>query len=115
MLKVDVSEIHGYPSRPEGFEEPLFPSAATKRAVAEHLLKAPWLSRASELEGRTGEAAHASEEPVELRYSRGRVELVMPRGRRRCSWRKRRVVGVKRRKIRSPRKCICKVRYCNKR
>ena len=94
MLHVSVSEIHVDPLRPEGFEEPLFPTAASKRAVVEHLLEAPWLSRASELEGRTGETAHALKEPVELRNSGGRVELVKLQGGRRCSWRKRRVVKV---------------------
>lgn len=96
MLGIDVSEIHAYPSRPEGFEEPLFPTADSKREIAEHLLKAPWLSRASELEGRTGGAAHALEEPVELRSSFGRVEVVRLVGSRRCrpSCRRRRVEKV---------------------
>lgn len=94
MLGVGISEIHGYPLRPEGFEEPLFSTAASKRAVMDHLLEASWLSRASELEGRTGESAHALEEPIELRSSRGRVEVVRDQVRRRCSWRRRRVVEV---------------------
>jgi hypothetical protein len=50
LLRVGISEIHSYPLRPEGFEEPLFSTAASKRAVMDHLLEAPWLSRASELE-----------------------------------------------------------------
>ena len=45
MLGVTAPEIHRYPLRPEGFEETLFPTAASKRAVAEHLLEAPWLGR----------------------------------------------------------------------
>ncbi len=94
MLAVDVSEIHAYPLRPEGFEEPLFPTASSKRAVAEHLLDAPWLCRASVLEGYTGEVAHAFEEPVELRKSYGRTELIRLQGKRRCSWRKRRMIEV---------------------
>ncbi|MCA1740824.1 MAG: hypothetical protein LC740_18980 [Actinobacteria bacterium] len=97
MLGIDVSEIHAYPLRPEGFEEPLFPTANSKQEIAEHLLKAPWLSRASELEGRTGGAAHVLEEPVELRSSFGRVDVVRPRGSRRCrrpSWRRRRLEEV---------------------
>lgn len=95
-VAVEVSEIHAYPLRPRGFEEPLFPTGASKRAVAEHLLKAPWLSRASELEGRTGQVAHTFEEPVGLRESRGWVEIVrLGGGERRCrSSRKRRVVKV---------------------
>ncbi len=39
MLETSVSEIHGYPLRPEGFEEPLFPSRESRLAVGEHLLK----------------------------------------------------------------------------
>lgn len=84
MLVIDVSEIHAYPLRPEGFEEPLFSSADSKREIAEHLLKVPWLSRASELEGRTGGAAHVLEEPVELRSFFGRVDVVRLAGGRRC-------------------------------
>ncbi len=92
---VGVAEIHAYPLRPKGFEEPLFPTAASRREVAEHLLEAPWLARASELEGQTGEAAHALNEPVELKNFGDLTELVRPRARRRrCSWRRRRVVKV---------------------
>jgi hypothetical protein len=94
LLRIEVSDIHRYPTRPEGFEEPLFATEVSKRAVMEHLLEAPWLSRASDLEGRTGEAAHALKEPVELRNSGGRVELVRLGSGRRCSWRKRWVVEV---------------------
>jgi len=96
VLGIGVSEIHAYPSRPEGFEEPLFPTAESNRKIAEHLLQAPWLFRASELEGRAGEAAHALEEPVELRSSPGRVEIVRLVGSRRCrySWRRRSVEKV---------------------
>lgn len=96
MLGIGVSEIHAYPSRPEGFEEPLFPTAESNRKIAEHLLQAPWLFRASELEGRAGGAAHALEEPVELRSSPGRVEIVRLVGSRRCrySWRRRSVEKI---------------------
>jgi hypothetical protein len=80
--------------KPRGFEEPLFPTAQSKRALIEHLLEAPWLLRASELERRTGESAHALREPVELKCSRGQVELVWLRSGRRCSWGKRWVVEV---------------------
>jgi hypothetical protein len=91
-----VSEIHADPLRPKGFKEPLFPTASSKRAVIKHLLEAPWLSRASELKGRTGQAAHAIEEPVEVGNSSERVEIVrLGEGRRRgCDFRKRRVVRV---------------------
>ncbi len=79
MLDVSVSEIHHYPLRPPGFEEPLFSTACSRRAVAEHLLEAPWLGRASEFsDRRTGECARALAEPVELRRSRGRVEVLRP-------------------------------------
>ena len=96
MLGIGVSEIHAYPSRPEGFEEPLFPTAESNRKIAEHLLQAPWLFRASELEGRAGGAAHALEEPVELRSPPGRVEIVRLVGSRRCrySWRRRSVEKI---------------------
>ena len=92
MPGTSVSEIRRYPLRPPGFEEPLFPTALSKKAVAEHLLAAPWLCRASELAGR-----HAGE-PVEVRRSRGEVEVLRrpgPRRRGRCSsWRRRRVARV---------------------
>jgi hypothetical protein len=96
VLGIGVSEIHAYPSRPEGFEEPLFPTAESNRKIAKHLLQAPWLFRASELEGRAGGAAHALEEPVELRSPPGRVEIVRLVGSRRCrySWRRRSVEKV---------------------
>lgn len=94
MLGIAVSEIHAYPMRPEGFEEPLFPTAESNRKIVEHLLNTPWLSRASELEGRTGEAAHALDKPVELDDSREQTELVRSNAPRRCSWKRRRVVEV---------------------
>jgi hypothetical protein len=98
LLGIEVSEIHAYPLRAEGFEEPLFPTADSRKEVAKHLLEAPWLSRASELlEGRAGGVAHPFEEPVELRRSLGRTEIVrVARDRRRCrsSWKKRRVEKV---------------------
>jgi hypothetical protein len=91
---VSVSGIHAYPLRPPGFEEPLFPTPSSKRVIAEHLLEAPWLRRASTAEGRTGEAVHALAEPIELRGSCGRVELIRVGGGGRCSWRRRRVAEV---------------------
>lgn len=94
MPAVEVSEIHAYPTRPEGFEEPLFPTADSKREILEHLLEAPWLSRASELGGGTGEAAHAPDEPVELRSHGGRTEVLRSHARSRCSRKRRRVVEV---------------------
>ena len=89
-MEASVSEIHCYPLRPEGFEEPLFPTRESRLAVLDHLLRAPWLSRASEMEERGGQAAHARWEPVELENCHGRVRIVWASGRRRC--RKRRHV-----------------------
>jgi hypothetical protein len=95
LCEVTVSEIHRYPLRPEGFEEPLFPTAASKRAVLEHLLEASWLSRASELREQSGYvgAAKLREEPVELVRCASSVHVVRPHGGR-CSWRRRRLVEV---------------------
>jgi uncharacterized protein DUF6504 len=93
LPNTNVSEIHAYPLRPTGFQEPLFPTADSKRAVVEHLLKAPWLTRASQLKGRSGEVAHTPEEPVKLKGRRGRVELLRTRSGR-CYWRRRAVVRV---------------------
>lgn len=96
MLGVSVSEIHGYPLRPEGFEEPLFPTAESRRDTMKHFLRAPWLMRASELKGGAGETARVFEEPIDLgKDRRGRWEVVrLSRSRRRCTWRRRRVLGV---------------------
>ena len=85
MLATTVSEIHGHPLRPPGFEEPLFPTAGSRKAVAEHLVRAPWLSRASEAAGGSGLAARRYEEPAHvLRRADGRAYLVRrcPNGRR---------------------------------
>jgi hypothetical protein len=89
-MEASVSEIHSYPLRPEGFEESLFPTRESRLAVLDHLLGAPWLSRASEMEERGGQAAHARWEPVELENRHGRLRIVWASGRRRC--RKRRHV-----------------------
>lgn len=94
MREVTVSDIHRYPLRPPGLEEPLFPTHVFKRAVAEHLAHSPWLSRASELSGGSGEAARCRREPVHvLRRRNGQAYLV-----RRCGSgrrvRKRRIVRV---------------------
>jgi hypothetical protein len=94
LPNTNVSEIHAYPLRPPNFEEPLFPTADSNRAIMEHLLKAPWLTRASQLEGRIGEAVHAPEEPVKLRGCNNRVELVRTRSGKRCRWRRRMVVRI---------------------
>ena len=75
-MEASVSEIHRYPLRPKGFEEPLFPTRESRLAVLDHLLRTPWLSRASEMEERGGQAAHARWEPVELENRHGRVRIV---------------------------------------
>ena len=85
---MSVGEIHAYPARPVGFEEPLFPTRESRRAVAEHLLGAPWLRRASEIEGGSGGAAHAAREPVELRRVAGKGGISWSSGRRRCARRR---------------------------
>ena len=63
-MEASVSEIHRYPPRPAGFVEPLFATEESRREIAEHLLDAPWLSRASELPEKGGSAVHSAEEPV---------------------------------------------------
>jgi integrase len=83
-MEASVSEIRRYPLRPKGFEEPLFPTRESKRAVLNHLLRAPWLSLASEMEERGGQAAHARWEPVELENRHGRLRIAGASGRRRC-------------------------------
>lgn len=105
-MEVSVSEIHRYPLRPSGYVEPLFATEESRREIAEHLLGAPWLSRASEMPGKSGSAVHSAQEPIRLlRQAGGRVEIVRPRARRcvnghpsRCAsgrpWRRRRVVEV---------------------
>ncbi len=85
-METSVSEIHRYPLRPEGFEEPLFPTRESRLEVADHLLRAPWLSRASEIEGgnASGQAAHVRREPVEVEGRHGRMRIAWSSGRRRC-------------------------------
>ena len=86
MEGASVSEIHRYPLRPEGVEEPLFSTREFRREIADHLLRAPWLSRASELEGSFagGQTAHALREPVELENRQGCARVIWSSGRRRC-------------------------------
>lgn len=88
-MEASVSEIHRYPLRPEGFEEPLFSTRESRLAVIDHLLRTSWLSRASEMEERGGQAAHARWEPVELENRYGRVRIAWASGRRRCRKRRR--------------------------
>lgn len=60
--------------------------------MAEHLLRAPWLGRASELVRGSGGSARAAREPVELEGAAGRVRISWSSGRRRRA-RRRLVVG----------------------
>jgi len=85
-MEASVSEIHRHPLRPEGFEEPLFPTRESRWRVMDHLLRSSWLSRASEMEDSraSGQAAHARQEPVELENRHGCVRIVWSSGRRRC-------------------------------
>ena len=91
-----VSEIHRYPVRPPGFEEPLFATAESRRTIAEHLASAralPGVGTARrEWPGRSSlrEPAHV------LRRADGRAYLVRRCGKecRKGSLRKRRVVRV---------------------
>jgi hypothetical protein len=92
-MEASVSEIHRYPLRPEGFEEPLFPTRESRLAVLDHLLRSPWLSLASEMEGKGGQAAHARWEPVEIENRHGRLRIIRASERRRCR-KKRHVVEV---------------------
>ncbi len=83
-MQASVSEIHRYPLRPEGFEEPLFPTRESRKEVLDHLLRAPWLTRASEMEVNSGQTAHARREPVELENRYGRTRIVRSPDRRQC-------------------------------
>ena len=83
-MEASVSEIHSYSLRPEGFEEPLFPTPESRRAVMEHLLEASWLRRASEMAGNSGQTAHAQRERVEVESRCGRVRVLWASGRHRC-------------------------------
>lgn len=90
-------EIHGYPLRPPGFAEPLFPTPESRQEVVKHLACAPWLSCASELpglaKGAVGSTGRLRAELVELRRRSGGTEVVRPLAGR-CSWRRRQVVEV---------------------
>lgn len=92
-MEANVSEIHCYPLRPEMFEEPLFPTPESRRTVAEHLLEASWLWRASEMAGKGGQAVHVRREFVEIENRCGRIRVLWASGKRRCR-KKRWVVEV---------------------
>lgn len=86
LVEASVSEIHCYPLRPEGFEEPLFSTPESRRAVAEHLLGASWLTKASEIGGSVagGQTVHVRRESVEVERRCGLVRVVWSLGWRRC-------------------------------
>jgi hypothetical protein len=92
-MEASVSEIHRYPLRPDGFEEPLFPTREARLEVLDHLLQSSWLSRASEAESRGGQTAHAWREPVDVENRHGRVRISWSSDRRRCR-RERRIVEI---------------------
>ena len=48
VVDTSIREIHDYPLRPEGFQEPLFLTPEARREVLEHLAGSDWLFRASE-------------------------------------------------------------------
>lgn len=94
-MEASVAEIHSYSLRPEGFEEPLFPTRESRRAVVEHLLRAPWLSRASEMKNSFagGQAVHVRRELVKIEHRCGRMRVLWTSEKRRCR-KKRWVVKV---------------------
>lgn len=57
-MKATVSEIHSYPLRPQGYEEPLFLRKAHRKEIAEHLACSSWLMRASEAPDKDPEPCH---------------------------------------------------------
>ena len=87
-MRASVAEIHAYPVSPPGFEEPLFATRGSRLEVAEHLLGASWLGRASELGRGPGHSARTAREPVELEGAVGRVRISWSSGRRRCARRR---------------------------
>lgn len=69
-----VSEIHRYPLKPSGVEEPLWMTPEWRRTVLDHLCESSWLCRASEIsvrDGTTDTPHRLSEEVYILRRSSG--------------------------------------------
>ena len=86
-MESTVIEIHEYPLRPDGYEEPLFSDADKNREVMEHFLQAPWLDRASEYAVQTtgyfsgsGRSGRALAEPLEVGLFKERGRTVMRLG-----------------------------------
>ena len=101
-MDAGVSEIHRQPSRPPGFEEPLFLGRSAKKEIAEHLRESSgWLWKADEVRtggaGRTGEVCHVLSRPDgSALLVRARRGFGRPAARRhpRCRISKRRVARV---------------------
>ena len=55
-MEAEVSEIHAYPPRPVGYEEPLFHTRCSRKEILDHFAESGWLCRASELGPRTVES-----------------------------------------------------------
>jgi hypothetical protein len=97
MTCCTVSEIHAYPVNPPCHQEVLFDLPESKREVADHLLKASWLCRASEMKvrrGGSGDSAHVLREVVEVRRKGEGVEVLRQDDWRRHAWKKRVVEEV---------------------
>lgn len=88
-MEATVSEVHGYPLRPEGFAEPLFLTQGHKKEIAEHLAASSWLCRASEARSITKE-----QEPVEVIGDSRRMELRRTYRRNSGGWMRRRIAEV---------------------
>lgn len=94
----EAPEIHRYPLRPEGFEEPLFQTKASRVEIMEHFLASDWLCKASDMHS-AGEGApeRLPGAPVRVVKRLGGVEVHrVGRGpcRRRFSWKRARIVEV---------------------
>ncbi len=80
-MESTVTEIHEYPLRPGGYEEPLFGDVNKEREVMEHFLQSSWLGRASEYAVQTtgyfSGSGRALAEPLEVRLFKERGRTVM--------------------------------------
>lgn len=84
-MEATVTEIHAYPSRPEGYEEPLFGGSAHDRRIMEHYLRAPWLGFASEYAagspaGSNVGSGRSLAEPREVRLTKEKGEVLVRPG-----------------------------------
>lgn len=80
-MEATVTEIHGYPSRPAGFAEPLFWNKEKKRELMDHFAEASWLVRASELYRGPGRASQPATGQASHSFGEGRREIVEVRRR----------------------------------